>query len=136
MSEADLELIRELHGRWEQGDFATAAFFDPRVEFVRIGGAGVAGEWRGIDQMSGAIAEWLQAWEDFRVEARRYIGAGDRVLVIQRQTARGRRSGLEYDHEIGHLFTIRAGKIVRWESYWETGEALEAAGLDGLPAEP
>jgi ketosteroid isomerase-like protein len=33
------------------------------------------------------------------------------------------------EHEVGDLFTLRGSKIVRYHSYWNRAEALEAAGL-------
>jgi len=131
MSAENLELVHELYSRLEKGDFAMGEFFDPQVELIRIGAdaVGAAGTWRGLDEMWKTMVEWLQAWEDLRVEAERCIDVDDRVLVLERQTARGKRSGLPYDRETGQLFTIRHRKIVRWESYWERDEALAAAGV-------
>lgn len=131
MSEENVELIRGLYRRWERGDFATAEFFDPDIEFVRVGSgvAAAAGAWKGIDEMWKASVEWLEAWENMRLEPRRYVDLGDRVLAIVRQTSRGRRSGVELDQENGQLFTIHQGKVVRWVAYWEASEALEAVGL-------
>jgi ketosteroid isomerase-like protein len=57
------------------------------------------------------------------------IGLGDRVLVLETQTARGRRSGAVISQEVGALLTLRGGRIVRWEYYWERSDALEAAGI-------
>ena len=54
---------------------------------------------------------------------------GERVLVLSRQTARGKTSGLRFDREFGDLFTLRDGKVLRYVSYWDRAEALEAAGL-------
>ena len=34
------------------------------------------------------------------------------------------------NREVGDLFTFRAGKIVRYESYWDRAEAFRAAGLE------
>lgn len=34
------------------------------------------------------------------------------------------------DFAVFDLFTFRAGKIVRYESYWDRAEAFRAAGLE------
>lgn len=119
-------------GRWQDGDFATAEFFDPDVVFVRVGGdgAGTTGVWHGVDEMWNAIIEWLGAWEDVRFDAGRYFDLDERVLVLATQSSRGRRSGVRFEREIGHLFTIHNRKIVRWENFWEPGEAFAAAGVE------
>jgi len=50
-------------------------------------------------------------------------------LVLSRQTARGKTSGLPFDREFGDLFTFSDGKILRYASYWDRADALEATGL-------
>jgi len=131
VSQENIDLLRKLYERWERGDFATAEFFDPEVESARIGIGDLFGEWRGIDQMSSATVEYLKAWEDLRIKAERLIDLGDgRVLVLELQSARGRSSSVMVEHELGGLFTLRDGKIVRFVDYWDRAEAMRAAGLE------
>ena len=54
----------------------------------------------------------------------------DRVLVLDRQTARGRSSSVTVEHELGWLFTLRDGRIVRFAGYWDRAQAMRAAGLE------
>jgi ketosteroid isomerase-like protein len=131
MGQDDVELLRDLYRRWAEGDLVTPHAFDPGVEFVRIGSdyPGLAGEWRGVGEMWTAIVDWLSAWEHLRVEAERFYDLDDRVLVLAREIARGKHSGALLDHEIGDLFTMREGKIARWEQYWDRAEAIRATGL-------
>jgi ketosteroid isomerase-like protein len=54
----------------------------------------------------------------------------DRVLVFSREGGRGTGSGAEVQtNATAHLWTMRDGKAIRMESYWERSEVLEAAGL-------
>jgi ketosteroid isomerase-like protein len=63
-------------------------------------------------------------------EAERIIDlADDRVLVLSRQTARGKVSGAPIDHELGFVFTLHDGRIIGCDLYWDRADALEAAGL-------
>jgi len=43
--------------------------------------------------------------------------------------ARGKASGVEVDARGGHVWTLRAGRVVRWQVFGTKQEALEAAGL-------
>jgi ketosteroid isomerase-like protein len=132
MTEENVEVLRRLYGRWERGDLHTAEFFDAEVEIARIGSElpGINGEWRGLDGFGVAMTSYLDALADLRVEAERMIDLGDdRVLVLSRQTARGKTSALPFDSEFGDLFTFRNGKILRYASYWDRADALAAAGL-------
>ena len=61
----------------------------------------------------------------------RFIDAGgDRVLVFSREGGRGKGSGAEvFTHLTAHLWTLKDGKAVRMQSYWERVDALAAVGL-------
>jgi ketosteroid isomerase-like protein len=120
-----------MYRRRERGDMYVGEFVDPDIQFVRVGSElpDFAGEWHGIDGMRRATVEYLNVWENYRFEVEQMIDLGDRVLVLERQLARGKRSGADISQEVGTLLTLRDGKIVRWEYYWERAEALEAAGM-------
>jgi ketosteroid isomerase-like protein len=134
MSSANVELVRKIYDAWARGDYATGYAFDPHVVYLRAqeeGGVGLAGEWRGKEEMRSAMTEFLDSWEDLTVDAEHFHEDGERVLVLNRYRGRGRRSGLEVDHQGGDLFTLRDGRVVRWESYWDRAAAIRAAGLEG-----
>ena len=131
MSEQNIALLRELYAHWSRGDLATPYAFDPEVEFARVGtgAAGLDGTWHGTDEMWTVIVDWLRTWELLTIEAEEFIGRGDRVLVLSRHIGRGKHSGALMEREIGDLFTFRAGKIIRYVSYWDRAEGMRAAGL-------
>jgi ketosteroid isomerase-like protein len=131
MAEENVEILRRLFEQWASGDL-TAHCFDPDIEYSRTGAEtpDMEGRWLGVDEVSTAMRDYLRAFSDLRIEAERIIDlSGNRVLVLSRHTARGKQSGVPIEHELGDLFTLRDGKIVRYDSYWDRAEALEAAGL-------
>ena len=131
MSQENVEIVCRLFDQWATGDLS-ADCFDPEIEYLRTGARtpDMEGRWVGLDQVSTAMRHYLRAFSDLRIEAERIIDlSGDRVLVLSRHTARGKQSGVPIEHEIGDLLTLRDGKIVRYDSYWERAEALEAAGV-------
>ena len=141
MSDENIELLRGLYKRWAKRDYAVRDVFDPQVVFTRImpdvpGGPGGAGVWHGIDEMWQAIVDWFRHWENLEVVPEKFIDAGDRVLVLTRQSARGKLSGVPVETKIAELFTFRAGRIVRWEIYWDRAEAMRAAGLESADLGP
>lgn len=132
MSERNVALIRKLYERWARGEIMVAGFFDPEIEFARIGAdtPDLEGRWRGLDAFTSATLEYIRALSDLRIEAERIIDLGDdRVLVLSHHKARGRLSGVPTEHELGDLFALRDGSILRYESYWDRAEALAAVGL-------
>ena len=56
-----------------------------------------------------------------------FIDAGDRVVV--RFIWRGAGHGPESNMELTGVYTVRKGRIVYLEFFWDHAEALEAVGL-------
>ncbi len=131
MSQENVEIIRAMYEHWARGEFP-ADFYDTEVEHWRIGAQtpDMEGEFRGLEELSRAMREYLHPFSDLRIEAEEIIDLDDdRVLVLSRHTAVGKLSGAPINHELGDLFTLRAGKIVRYDSYWDRAEAMKTVGL-------
>jgi ketosteroid isomerase-like protein len=132
VSRENVEIVRRLYARWARGDFSRGDFFDSDVVYSRTGTdtPGMEGTWRGLEGMSEGSREYFRAFSDVRIEAERIIDLGDdRVLVLSRQTARGKLSGAPFEHELCELMTLKDGRIAGLASYWHRAEALEAVGL-------
>jgi ketosteroid isomerase-like protein len=129
MPPGNLEIVQEMYKRREAGDMYIGEYIHPDIEFARFGDEApdFTGEWRGIEGLRRATAEYLNVWEEYRFEVERMVDLGDRILVLETQTARGKRSGATISQEVGAILTLRDGKIVRWEYYWNRADALEAA---------
>jgi ketosteroid isomerase-like protein len=68
--------------------------------------------------------------EDFHFEDSRFLDAGrDRVVVLYRIVGRGAGSGVPVSREVGALWRLRSGKVLKGEVYLDQHEALEAVGL-------
>jgi ketosteroid isomerase-like protein len=118
---------------WNRGDpEAFLALVDRDVEFNIAGQfAGVDTDDRYVGHEGGRryLAAIDDAWETNRLEPQEVIDFGDRSLVLHRNVARGKGSGVEVEHDIGFFMTYRHEIIVRVDLYWSRQEALEAAGL-------
>jgi ketosteroid isomerase-like protein len=132
MSPANMELVRSIFAAWERGDFSSAAWADPEIEFVMADGP-TPGCWTGLDGMAQAIREMLGAWEDARVVVDEYRQLeGERVLVLVRRSGRGRSSGLAVERlgAQGAILTeVRATSVTRLVFYWDRERALAVLGL-------
>jgi ketosteroid isomerase-like protein len=127
MSQENVEIVQSIFASWTEGDFSSADWADPEIEFRSIA---EYGETHGVAAMAKRWRGWLTAFEHFSSHAEEYLEAGDRVLVMTRFRGAGRGS----DAPIGDfpgacLFTLREGKVVRLVLFTDRREALEAAGL-------
>jgi ketosteroid isomerase-like protein len=134
MSE-NLDLVRSIYAAWERGDFSSAEWAHPEIEYVMADGP-LPGRWTGIAGMVEGTRELLNAWEDYRVEAEEYREPdAERVLVILRARGRGRTSGLELDQAVGggrgaNVWHVQGGTVTRLISYFSVDRALADLGLE------
>lgn len=133
MASANVELVRSVFAAWEHGDFSSADWADPEIEFVLADGPD-PGSRTGRAEMAEGWRATLAAFEDYRLTAREYQEIDDgRVLVIASRMGRGKTSGVELD-QVGDgavLFCLRDGRVTRMVGYWEARRAF--ADLDLAP---
>ena len=91
----NLDLVRSIYAAWERGDFSSAEWAHPDIEYAWVGGP-ERGSGRGVTEMREALRNFLAPWEDFRAEVEEYREMDrERVLVLIHHRGRGKTSGLE-----------------------------------------
>jgi ketosteroid isomerase-like protein len=129
---ANLDLVRSICAGWERGDFSSAEWAHPEIEYTIVDGP-APGSWNGVSAMNEAWREFASAWEGFRVEQEAFRELDEeRVLTVGHFTARGKASGLEIG-QMGSkgagLWHVRSGKVRRLVIYWNSDRALADLGL-------
>jgi uncharacterized protein len=125
MSEENVGVVQRLFSALEADDFAAALeLFDAEVEWSPM-----EGSYRGVEGVGASFIEWLEPWDEHRIEAEEFVEGDDRVFVTVHLTARGQGSGLEVDQRFFQVYTVRDGKIRRMVEYVDRARALDAAGL-------
>ena len=101
---------------------------DPGIEWVPVAHSLLAVErFRGFDGVRRFWGEFLSTWESYKVEPLSFYDAGDQVAVVVHIV--GRTDVLEVDETQSSLLTLRAGRVVRVQSFADPDGAREAAGL-------
>lgn len=132
MSQANVEIVQRMYELWGGRDCeGMVELVDPDIEqHGTIGGLGEGNLSRGVDEIRQRFeVENIEVWEEHRIEPVRFIDAGERVVVIQREYQRGKGSGMELEIETATVFDVRGGRIVRLQPYMNPAAALEAVGL-------
>ncbi len=115
----DTEGVLELYAddiEWDDSGTAPA----------RLYGGGI---YRGHDELRAWFREWYTAWDDLEDEVLELIDAGEYVISVVKNRARGRQSGLEVTFDNSGVWTIREGKVVRVAWFETREEALTSIGL-------
>ena len=128
--ERNVELARTAFEAFDRRDMdAVWAIADDDVE---VGGAPElpnSGSYHGREGFDTWINQWLDAWDEFRIELVEVVAIDDEhVLVEVEQHGRGRGSGLEVTQRgLAYLVTVRDDVIARLFLYPDRTAALAAA---------
>jgi ketosteroid isomerase-like protein len=129
---ANLDLVRSIFAAWERGDYSSAEWAHPEVEFVTADGPD-PGQWKGLAATAEASRDFLSTWEDYRIEPAEYREIDERrVLVLVRVSARGKTSGLDLGQlrtRGAWLFHVHRGKVTQLVRYFDRDRALADLGL-------
>jgi ketosteroid isomerase-like protein len=134
MSQANVEIVRRLFDAAARRD--SAAVFDIYDAYIvwdasRTERGAMAGKVvQGREALLKWLREWYEPWETLDDILGELIDAGQqRVVSSMTQRGRGRASGVEVQQELGDVWTIQDGKIIRAVWFPSRAEALEAVGL-------
>jgi ketosteroid isomerase-like protein len=127
MSEENVALVRRAFDAYVAGDIDEVLRLC--AEDIVVTQApevpGVPPQQRGHAGVLEAFGIWPEQWDDFRIEIERVSAhPGDHVVVVTRQSGRGKTSGVEVGGEFTFAFTVRDGKIVEWRIFVDESQAL------------
>jgi ketosteroid isomerase-like protein len=137
MSQENVEIVRRFMAASQEA-FATAelatAFPADTVsaDFEWILPRGLDGKavWTGVEEATEFLRLWTDQFDDFSIDVVRLVDVGDeRVAVLLHQSATGKESGVPVVWDVGMVFELEGGRIVRGRNYLSHADALEAAGL-------
>jgi ketosteroid isomerase-like protein len=125
MSEANVEIVRSIYAAWSDGRSASD-FIDADIEYVNPPYAVEPGTIRGRS----SFARIRDAYDDVKISPRRFLDAGDQVVVLAEITGRSHGAGVPIHREQGYVWTMRDGQAVRFRWFNSAKEALDAVGLE------
>jgi ketosteroid isomerase-like protein len=134
MSQENLEIVRREYAAFAARDWgALADLCHHDIEYETLDSApGVAGSYRGLDEITAFFDAWFSPYSEFRVEPDEIVDAGDQVVTVERHAARGLQGaegGSWLHHTFACVISFKDGKIWRVKESPSRAEALQAAGL-------
>jgi ketosteroid isomerase-like protein len=127
-------------GAWVRGDldlslvrFAPDYEYDPPREWLV---AGMPNHYRGHAGLRQWAADLHDAWEFVDHTPLELVDVGQVFVFRCRVRLRARASGIEFDSELGQVFWLERGLIVRERDFGDWDEALAAAGIHAATPAP
>jgi ketosteroid isomerase-like protein len=102
---------------------------DPEIEWVEDPQRADGRVYRGHEGVRESWERWLENFDEWGFEVERISDHGNRVLVVAVEHGRGSVSEAEVSARNYMVFTLRAGKILRYQEFYDEAYALEAVGL-------
>jgi len=129
MSQENIEVIRAAYRAWNGGDMdALRELYDPDAIMKAPEGWPESDPSVGRDAVMRQFEQMRGTWDGDTMELiSDLIDVGDRVAVRTIWHAVGQ--GPDYNLELTQVFTVRKGRIVGAEFFWDHADALEAVGL-------
>jgi hypothetical protein len=90
----------------------------------------MAGPFHGPPGYLAGWREWLQAWEEFRIEEKELLAPGEHdVAMLATVTGRLRSSDAIVQQTGGAVYTVASGRVAKIQHFLDEGQARAAAGL-------
>lgn len=129
MTDRDIQTVEAVLAAFRRADAeAMLELSDPDAEWVNPDYAIEPGTRRGREEIRGAIESVFEFFETVEAESMERTPDG-RILVVSRVQSRGIGGGPGIEGRTGTLYTVRDGRLVRYEWFRSPEEAREAAGL-------
>lgn len=125
MSDANVEALRRGYEALNRGDLSEVrALLHPKIEWEEGPGAPEGGIHQGREAFENFLRTWLESFQDFRIEPEQIIEDENRLIAVVHQSGTGRASGIQVEARIAHVWTVREGRAVRWQSFGSREDAL------------
>jgi ketosteroid isomerase-like protein len=132
MPTSNIDVARSVYGDWSRGDFDSAEWLAPDIEFVIADGP-APDHARGLDGMVASVRDLMGGIDELKIEAQDFRTLeGDRVLVLIRFSGRFRKSGIALEQTgslSAHVWHVQDGKATKLVLYWDRDRALAELGI-------
>jgi ketosteroid isomerase-like protein len=130
MAQDNLETIRGLYAALARGDVPSVVeTLDAQVEwneaenFIYADRNPYVGPQAVLD---GVFMRLGAEWDGFSAATEQLVGSGDTVIGLGRYRANCKATGRSVNAQFVHVFTLKDGKIVRFQQYTDTAQFRDA----------
>ena len=133
MSQENVDIVRAGFAAWNAGDMdAFRDLYHPDAIMRTAEGWPEPGPYFGRDAVMREFGQLRETWDADALEViGDFIHVADHVVL--RFVWRGAGYGPEANMEFTGVFTVRKGRVIAVEFFWDHAEALEAVGLSEPP---
>jgi len=125
VAEANVETLQRGYEALNRGDLSVVLeLLDPEIEWHEPEPSPDAGTHAGRDSFERFFRSWIDSFDGFTVVPEQVVERDDILIAVVHQSGRGRASGVRVDARLAHVWTIKAGRAIRWEAVADPEDAL------------
>ena len=117
------ELVHQAYQHFKNADIQSVlGLLSEDVEWTlfEIEGVPFSGTRRGPERVGEFFSEVFDTEEVLHFEPRELVAQGDKVVALGNYAWRVKSTGLEYETDFVHVFTVRDGKVARYQEFMDT----------------
>lgn len=119
----NLELVQRSYEAFARDDLdAVLADMHPEIEWHQAQGLPHGGFYRGVEEVRRNIFDPLDEewWDEFTAVPDEFLDAGSEIVVLGRYRGVAKQTGKELDVPFVHVWSVQAGKAVRFRQFLDT----------------
>lgn len=125
----NIALVKKLYDAFASGDIRT--ILDHVTDDIKWSSPGpetipYSGDRTGPAQVREFFDQLVGTQQNVNLTIDQFIAQGDAVATLGRYTGNVKATGEPFDSVVGHFFTIRGGKVIRWIGLSDTAHAAAA----------
>ena len=127
------EIVKGMYEAFNRGDITPVLnSLSDNVEWIIPGGDGIpfAGRYRGRDGVAGFFRKLAETSDTDPIQVDQYVEQGDVVVALGFTTGRSKPLQKQIRSSFAMVFTLRGGKVVKFEEYVDTA-AIASAYVSG-----
>lgn len=126
MSKENVTLVRNGYDAFRRGDIqAIFDALDPSVQFYQSEEIPWGGRYHGHKEVA-VFFRKLTSTIESKVDPDQFVDSGDHVCAVGYTRGRARATGKEFEVSAVHVWTLKNGKVVRFEAYIDNPRMLAA----------
>jgi ketosteroid isomerase-like protein len=123
----DVETVKGAYAALNAGDAPAAlGILDENAEWHEHSELPEAGTYQGRAKIEAFLASFLDSWDEFIQEIEGVDEANDKVAVHLHMRGQGKGSGIDVETRYVHIWTMRDGRGVRVDAYYDPNQARQA----------
>lgn len=125
---SNAETVRAIYQAFAERDLTSIrSLMHPEIEWNQMEGFPNGGRHIGAEKvLTDLFGQFRNDWTDWTAKVDRYVESGDTVVALGSYSGTYKHTGKSMRAGFAHLYTIDAGKIVRFVQYTDTLKIAEA----------